>query len=72
MNSSGILSIVTFVYGFAAFLYVASWIFKKPVPGKLATWVVIAGLPGNIAGIVMRWIESYQLGYRPCAAFQSV
>ena len=63
MNSSGILSVVTFVYGFAAFLYVASWIFKKPEPGRLGTWVVFAGLTGNITGIAMRWIESYKLGY---------
>ena len=63
MNSSGILSVVTFVYGFAAFLYVASWIFKKPGPGKLATGVTIAGLMGNITGIALRWIESYKLGY---------
>jgi len=63
MNSSGILSVVTFVYGFAAFLYVASWIFKKPEPGRLGTWVVCAGLTGNFTGIAMRWIESYKLGY---------
>ena len=63
MNSSGILSVVTFVYGFAAFLYVASWIFKKLEPGRLATWVVFAGLTGNITGIAMRWMESYTLGY---------
>jgi cytochrome c-type biogenesis protein CcsB len=63
MNSSGILSVVTFVYGFAAFLYVASWIFKKPEPGRLGTWVVFAGLMGNITGIAMRWMESYKLGY---------
>ena len=63
MNSSGILSVVTFVYGFAAFLYVASWIFKKSEPGRLATWVVFAGVTGNTTGIAMRWMESYTLGY---------
>jgi cytochrome c-type biogenesis protein CcsB len=63
MNSSGILSVVTFVYGFAAFLYAVSWIFKKSAPGRLATWVAFAGITGNIIGIAMRWIESYQLGY---------
>ncbi len=63
MNSSGILSVVTFVYGFTAFLYVVSWIFKKPEPGRLATWVAVAGLMGNITGIALRWMESYKLGY---------
>ena len=37
MNNSQILSIVTFIYGAAAFLYLAAWVFKKELPGKLAT-----------------------------------
>jgi cytochrome c-type biogenesis protein CcsB len=28
----------------------------------LATWVALLGLIGNTAGIVMRWMESYQMG----------
>jgi len=62
MNSSNLLSIITFVYGLAAFLYIFSWIFKKPFPGILATWTTILGLAGNTAGIIMRWVESYWLG----------
>jgi len=62
MNSSLLLSIVTYVYGLAAFLYLAAWVFKKPLPGKAATWVTLAALAGNTAGIVMRWLESYKLG----------
>ncbi len=62
MNSSIVLSVITFVYGFAAFLYVLSWVFKKSSPGRLATWVAFLGLAGNTAGIIMRWVESYKLG----------
>jgi len=62
MNSSFLLSITTFVYGLAAFLYIASWVFKKELPGKLATWTAIVGLAGNTAGVILRWIESYSLG----------
>lgn len=62
MNSSSILSIVTFVYGLAAFLYTFSWIFRKPLAGRLATWTAIGGLAGNTIGIVLRWVESYKLG----------
>ncbi|MFZ3046947.1 MAG: c-type cytochrome biogenesis protein CcsB [Desulfatirhabdiaceae bacterium] len=62
MNSSLLLSIVTFVYGTAAFFYIASWVFRKPGFGKAATWVSLAGLIVNTAGIGLRWIESYQLG----------
>jgi cytochrome c-type biogenesis protein CcsB len=63
MTSSIILSVVTFIYGLAGFLYVFAWIFKKTLPARLATGVVILGVGGNTAGIVLRWVESYQLGY---------
>jgi len=62
MDSSNLLSIVTFVYGFAAILYIAAWIFKKKLPGLLATWTALLGAMGNAAGIIMRWVESYKLG----------
>jgi ABC-type transport system involved in cytochrome c biogenesis permease subunit len=57
-----VLSIVTFVYGTAAVFYIAASIFKKPLPGKLATGMALIGVTGNIAGILMRWIESYKMG----------
>ena len=62
MTSSNILSVVTFVYGLAAFLYTFAWVFKKPAAGRVATWTAILGLAGNSAGILMRWAESYRLG----------
>lgn len=62
MSSSDILSIVTFTYGLAALLYITSWVFKKPLSGKIATWISIIGVAGNTAGIIMRWLESYRLG----------
>ncbi|MBW1834112.1 MAG: c-type cytochrome biogenesis protein CcsB, partial [Deltaproteobacteria bacterium] len=48
--------------GFAAILYIAAWIFKKKLPGLLATWTALLGAMGNAAGIIMRWVESYKLG----------
>ena len=62
MNSSFLLSITTFIYGLAAFLYIAFWVFKKPLPGRLATWTVFLAVIGNTIGIIMRWVESYRLG----------
>jgi cytochrome c-type biogenesis protein CcsB len=62
MTSSNILSIITFVYSLAAVLYIFSWIFKKSLPGRLATWTAIVGFSGNTTGIVLRWVESYRLG----------
>jgi len=62
MDSSNLLSITTFVYGVAAFLYIFSFVFKKPFAGRLGTWTSLAGVSGNIAGIILRWVESYRLG----------
>ena len=62
MSGSLILSVVTFIYGLAGFLYISAWIFRKPFFGKVATWIALVGLFGNTAGILVRWFESYQLG----------
>ena len=67
MDSSYLLSIITFVYALAAFLYIAAWVFKGDWPGRLATGVSILALIGNTAGMIMRWVESYQMeiGHAP-------
>ncbi|MBU1053586.1 MAG: c-type cytochrome biogenesis protein CcsB [Proteobacteria bacterium] len=62
MNSSILLSVTTFVYGFAAFFYVSSVVFKKPFLGRMGTWTALAGILGNVCGILLRWLESYQFG----------
>lgn len=62
MSGSLILSIVTFIYGLAGFLYICAWIFRKQMFGKIATWVALVGFSGNTAGILVRWVASYQLG----------
>jgi len=62
MSGSFVLSIVTFIYGLAGFLYICAWIFRKQAFGGVATWIALIGLIGNTAGILMRWVESYQLG----------
>ncbi|MFP4347722.1 MAG: c-type cytochrome biogenesis protein CcsB [Thermodesulfobacteriota bacterium] len=63
MSSSQLLSIVTFIYGLSAVLYITAWIFEKPFPGKVATWTAVIGVVGNILGILLRWVETYKLGY---------
>ena len=54
MTSSILLSTTTFVYGLAGFLYLFTWVFKKPAVGRAATWAAALGLAGNLAGIVLR------------------
>jgi cytochrome c-type biogenesis protein CcsB len=62
MNSSYLLSIITFIYGAASFFYITTWVFKKPIIGKLATIVTYLGFLGHTVGIILRWVESYQMG----------
>lgn len=63
MNSSLLLSIDTFIYGAAAFLFIFAWVFEKPATGKLASITVMIAVLANLAGILWRWVESYQLGF---------
>jgi cytochrome c-type biogenesis protein CcsB len=58
-----LLSITTFIYAFASLFYIGGWVFKKPLLGRCGTWVALGGLALNTAGILLRWRESYQLGY---------
>jgi cytochrome c-type biogenesis protein CcsB len=62
MNSSLLLSWTTFIYGLAALVYLVTWVFKKERWGPAAFWVMVAGVFGNSAGIILRWVESYRLG----------
>jgi len=43
-------------------LYISAWIFRKPILDRIASWIALAGLLGNTTGILVRWVESYQLG----------
>lgn len=63
MESSLILSITTFVYAFASVLYIGSWTFKKEFLAKTGMFVLASGFILNTAGIILRWIESYKIGY---------
>ena len=63
MNSSMILSITTFVYAFASVLYIGAWTFKKEFMARMGFFILVTGFTGNTMGIILRWIESYQMGY---------
>jgi len=63
MTSSLLLSATTFIYGLAGFIYIFAWVFRKAAAGQLGTWVAFIGLATNTAGIALRWVESYQMGF---------
>jgi cytochrome c-type biogenesis protein CcsB len=63
MNSSLLLSLVTFGYFFAALFYLISMVLKKEGIGVLAGWLIRAVFLVQTVAIILRWVESYQLGY---------
>ncbi|WP_300462764.1 c-type cytochrome biogenesis protein CcsB [Desulfobacula sp.] len=63
MNSSFALSLATFIYALASVFYIGSFAFKKQSLSKLGFMVLVLGFLSNTTGIILRWIESYQMGY---------
>jgi cytochrome c-type biogenesis protein CcsB len=62
-SSSLLLSITTFAYMACTFLYLSGVLFRYR-PLLLWGTIVAAGTLGiQTAGIILRWIESYQIGY---------
>lgn len=62
-NSSHLLSYATFVYALASIFYIGAWSFKKQMFAKTGIIVLIIGFLLNTSGIILRWIESYQMGF---------
>jgi len=62
MTSSFLLSLVTFGYFFAALFYLSAMVLRRPGLGKGATGLTWAVLATQTAAIILRWVESYQLG----------
>ncbi len=63
MNSSLLLSAATFIYALASVFYIGSFSFKKQALARLGFWVLVIGLVANTGGILLRWVESYHMGY---------
>jgi cytochrome c-type biogenesis protein CcsB len=62
MANSVILSCTTFVYFFAFFFYFLRMLMGKEILGRIATFVTLVGLAAHTFAIILRWVESYQLG----------
>ncbi len=63
MTSSLALASTTFIYALASVFYIGSFAFKKQVLAKIGFIVLVIGFLDNTVGIILRWIESYQIGY---------
>lgn len=62
MLNSMILSYITFVYFFSFVFYLLMMVMHREGFGRLATMITAAGFIGQTLAIVLRWIESYQMG----------
>lgn len=62
MNDAFFVSIVTFIYFFAAFMYLVALVFRKTGPAQVAGVTAVAGLLLHSSALIVRWIESYRLG----------
>ncbi|MBN1905448.1 MAG: c-type cytochrome biogenesis protein CcsB [Deltaproteobacteria bacterium] len=57
-----ILNYITFFYFFSFLFYLLLMIADKKIFGKIATIITAAGFLGHTTAIILRWIESYQMG----------
>ena len=63
MNSSSFLGITTFLYLFTMVSYFYYLFFRNRNLGIFITTITIIGLLAHTTGLILRWVESYQLGY---------
>ncbi|WP_457575459.1 c-type cytochrome biogenesis protein CcsB [Desulfomarina sp.] len=63
MDSSQLLGITTFTYLFSTLLYVAIFVFKAPRLGTPATVFTFVAWVIQTGGLILRWKESYGLGF---------
>ena len=62
MNSSLLLGWVTFGYFFSALFYLLALVFKNQAVGRIAGWIIRIFFIIQTAAIIMRWMESYEMG----------
>lgn len=62
MLNSVMLSYITFVYFSAFMLYLLMMVFGRDIFGRVATYVSLAGFFAHTAAVIIRWVESYNLG----------
>jgi cytochrome c-type biogenesis protein CcsB len=62
MINSVILSYTTFVYFASFMLYLIMMVMGKEIMGRVASLLTIGGLIAHTVAIILRWVESYQMG----------
>lgn len=63
MGSSSLFNFATLLYLAAMVLYISFLVFRKDGVGRAASGATYAGLAIQTIAIVLRWMESYRLGF---------
>ncbi len=62
-DSITIISYVTFIFGISALSYAIGWIFRARWANIAGTTAMVVATLGNLAAFILRWMETYWLGY---------
>ena len=62
MNNSLILSYTTFVYFGAFMAYLLGMVMNRAFLSRLGTYLSLLGIAAQTLAIILRWVESYELG----------
>ena len=62
MDSSQILSYTTFVYFGAFMTYLLGMVMNRAVLSRLGTYLSLLGFTAQTLAIILRWVESYEMG----------
>lgn len=62
-DSITIISYVTFIFGISALCYAVGWIFRAGWATIAGTAAMVVATIGNLAAFILRWMETYWLGY---------
>ncbi len=62
MDSSQILSYTTFVYFLAFMAYLLGMVMNRALLSRLGTYLSLLGFTAQTLAIILRWVESYEMG----------
>ena len=62
MNNSLILSYTTFVYFLAFMAYLLGMVMNRAFLSRLGTYLSLLGIAAQTLAIILRWVESYEMG----------
>lgn len=62
MDSSQILSYTTFVYFGAFMTYLLGMVMNRAVLSRMGTYLSLLGFTAQTLAIILRWVESYEMG----------